>query len=207
MIIRFLIELPDCVPSFFVLQICRDGKIQLNYEWSWWWPQKFGIYRWFRNVAVIAPFWATTDTFFAFKKHHSRVYYQIYEENKESSKDTLAMATKNVRQYIEGFSNFQASWVLVVTWENLCPYVYYPYYYYYYGDQEIELNCRWVSKYVWLIKLVHTHSYYILKQWIASKARFDCLLKIQFEILFAIHLRTFTRGVYALKYCNRCGNK
>ena len=68
------------------------------------------------------------------------------------------MATKNVRQYIEGFSKFQASWVLVVTWENLCPYVYYPYYYYYYGDQEIELNCRWVSKYVWLIKLVHGHS-------------------------------------------------
>ena len=109
-------------------------------------------------MAVIAPFWATTDTYFAFKKKHSRVYYQIYEENKESSKDTLAMATKNVRQYIEGFSNFQASWVLVVTWENLCPYVYYPYYYYYYGDQEIELNCRWVSKYVWLIKLVHGHS-------------------------------------------------
>ena len=158
-------------------------------------------------MAVIAPFWATTDTYFAFKKNHSRVYYQVYEESKESSSNILDMAAKHVQNYSEGFSNFQASWVLVVTWENLCPYVYYPYYYYYYGDQEIELNCRWVSKYVWLIKLVHTHSYYILKQWIASKARFDCLLKIQFEILFAIHLRTFTRGVYALKYCNRCGNK
>ena len=158
-------------------------------------------------MAVIAPFWATTDTYFAFKKNHSRVYYQVYEESKESSSNILDMAAKHVQNYAEGFSNFQASWVLVVTWENLCPYVYYPYYYYYYGDQEIELNCRWVSKYVWLIKLVHTHSYYILKQWIASKARSDCLLKIQLEILFAIHLRTFTRGVYALKYCNRCGNK
>ena len=115
-------------------------------------------------MAVIAPFWATTDTYFAFKKNHSRVYYQVYEESKESSSNILDMAAKHVQNYAEGFSNFQASWVLVVTWENLCPYVYYPYYYYYYGDQEIELNCRWVSKYVWLIKLVHTHSYYILKK-------------------------------------------
>ncbi|XP_058949574.2 mucin-like protein isoform X2 [Pocillopora verrucosa] len=127
----------------YKLHICRDGKIQLKYEWSWWWPQKFGIYRWFRNMAVIAPFWATTDTYFAFKKNHSRVYYQVYEESKESSSNILDMAAKHVQNYTEGFSNFQASWVLVVTWENLCPYVYYPYYYYYYGYQEIELNCRW----------------------------------------------------------------
>ena len=97
-------------------------------------------------MAVIAPFWATTDMRFAFRKGHSKVYYQVYKpKNKESSGTILNMATKDVQQYsgTENFTNFEATWVLVVTWEKLCPYVYYRYYYYY--DESFELNCPWVS--------------------------------------------------------------
>ena len=91
-------------------------------------------------MAVIAPFWATNDMYFAFRAGHSKVYYQVYEKAKESSFEILSMASKHVRLYDDTgkFSNFEATWVLVVTWENLCPYVYY--------DTGIpKLNCPWVS--------------------------------------------------------------
>ena len=135
----------------FVLQICRNGKIQLNYRWSWWWPQKFGVYRWFRNMAIIAPFWATTDQYFAFKAGRSKVSYQVYKQtmqNNVQTTDMLDMASQHVRLYDKSgkFANFNATWVLVVTWVKLCPYVYYPGYYYYYSNREIpRLNCQWVS--------------------------------------------------------------
>ena len=117
----------------------------MNYEWSWWWPRKFGVYWWLRNMAIIAPFWATTDTYFAFRAGHSKVYYQVYSQTKESSSEILKMASKDVKRYGDGgkFANFVASWVLVVTWQKLCPYVYYPYYYYYEGN--FPLHCPWVS--------------------------------------------------------------
>ena len=86
-------------------------------------------------MAVIAPFWATSDTYSAFRDGQSKVYYQVYTESKESPSDILALATKDVRRYATGFSKFEATWVLVVTWEKLCPYVNY------------QLNCRWVCHY------------------------------------------------------------
>ena len=96
-------------------------------------------------MAVIAPFWATTDMYFAFRANHSRVYYHVYQQGKEYSAEMLKMATKHVQNYTEKFANFEATWVLVVTWEKLCPYVYYPYYYYYNYNESFALNCPWVS--------------------------------------------------------------
>ena len=136
----------------FILQICRNGKIQLHYKRSWWWPQKFGVYRWFNNMTIIAPFWALTDQYVAFRAGHSKVYYHVYEEtNKKSpqTSDVLTMASQHVRRYdkIGKFSSFSVTWVLVVTWEKLCPYVSYPYYYYYSNsnDSVPKLNCPRVS--------------------------------------------------------------
>ena len=96
-------------------------------------------------MAVIAPFWATTDTYHAFRAGHSRVYYHVYQQGKENSAEMLTMATKHVQCYNEKFANFEATWVLVVTWEKICPYVYYRYYYYYNYDETFQLNCPWVS--------------------------------------------------------------
>ena len=138
---------------FLILQICRNGKIQLNYEWSFWWPQKFGVYRWFSNMAIIAPFWATTDEYLAFKAGYSKVYYHVYSQIRQNTvqsqtSNMLAMASQHVKLYDKSgkFTNFKATWVLVVTWENICPYVYYPYWYYYWYNWGLpELNCDWVS--------------------------------------------------------------
>ena len=87
-------------------------------------------------MAIIAPFWATTDTYSAFRDGHSKVYYQVHKPGYSySSAAILSMASEHVQRYTGKFKNFKASWVLVVTWEKLCPYVYYYYY---------DNNCRWV---------------------------------------------------------------
>ena len=93
-------------------------------------------------MAIIAPFWATKETRFAFRYGHSKVYYQVYSQTKESSSEVLKMASRNVKRHgdSEKFANFAASWVLVVTWQKLCPYVYY-----YYSGENFTLNCPWVS--------------------------------------------------------------
>ena len=87
-------------------------------------------------MAIIAPFWATTDTYSAFRNGHSKVYYQVYSQTTKSSSEILNMASQHVKLYGDGkkFANFAASWVLVVTWYKLCPYVYY------------YSNCRWVRR-------------------------------------------------------------
>ena len=116
----------------------------MNYEWSWWWPRKFDVYWWLRNMGIIAPFWATTDTYFAFRDGHSKVYYQVYSQYKESSSEILNIASQDVKRYTDGdtFAGFTANWVLVVTWHMLCPYVnYYD-------------NCRWVRSLLSILLLL-----------------------------------------------------
>ena len=78
----------------------------------------------------MAPFWAIIDDS-AFRNDYSHVYYQVYQRThraqstNESAEDKiLTLASDHVQLYDKsgGFSRFQANWVLVVTWENLCPY-------------------------------------------------------------------------------------
>ena len=102
-------------------------------------------------MAVIAPFWATTDEYVAFKVGYSKMYYQVYKNMERNNARTAAIlktASKHVQNYEKcgKFASFKATWVLVVTWVKICPYVYYPYHYYYNNNKEIlELNCEWVS--------------------------------------------------------------
>ena len=99
-------------------------------------------------MAIIAPFWGQTDEYMSFKASHSKVYYHVYKQIREGTvqsqaSEVLSMASQHVQRYdnSEKFSNFEATWVLVVTWENLCPYVYYPYWYYWYNWEIPRLNC------------------------------------------------------------------
>ncbi|XP_073233536.1 mucin-like protein [Porites lutea] len=92
-----------------------------------------------RNRAIIAPFWAAVDEYVAFKVNHSRVYYQVYSHTKPKGNRTshiLNMASQHVQIYDGSgkFHNFSATWVLVVTWKDLCPF-------FYYGLP--RLQCRW----------------------------------------------------------------
>ena len=105
-------------------------------------------------MAIIAPFWAPVDEYVAFKVNHSKVYYQVYtdtEPNNNRTSDILKMASRHVQIYEESskFANFSATWVLVVTWKNLCPFFYYGPRTFSYNNEEIvrldRLKCRWVS--------------------------------------------------------------
>ena len=82
-------------------------------------------------IGMFAPFWARSDQYQSFKLGISKVYYHIYDKiqsDHEQSSEILALASKHVGQYGDGrFANFKATWVLVVTWENLCPSVIYRY--------------------------------------------------------------------------------
>ena len=104
-------------------------------------------------MAIIAPFWAPVDEYMAFKVNHSKVYYQVYTDTEPNSNRTshiLNMASRHVQIYEESskFANFSATWVLVVTWKNLCPFFYYGPRTFSYNNEEIvrllRLNCRWV---------------------------------------------------------------
>ena len=97
----------------------------------------------------MAPFWAVTDPYLAFKSGYSKVYHQVYRNTRNNSAQSsyiLSTASKHVQLYEKSgnFRNFQASWVLVVTWKNLCPYVYYRRLYYDDNQEILRLNCSWV---------------------------------------------------------------
>ncbi|XP_044174744.1 uncharacterized protein LOC114975818 isoform X3 [Acropora millepora] len=123
----------------YKLHICRNGKIQTNSEWSVQWPRKFGVSYYVDTIGMFAPFWARSDQYQSFESGISKVYYHIYEKSQGDHDQTskiLALASKHVEQYVGGrFASFTATWVLVVTWENLCPSVIYRYLFD--GNQEI----------------------------------------------------------------------
>ena len=104
-------------------------------------------------MAIIAPFWAPTDTYFAFRDGHSKVYYQVYSQTKESSSEILERASEDVKRYGNDntFDNFTASWVLVVTWYKLCPYGY-------------GYICRWVRRLLLHYYYFQCYYYYIITQ-------------------------------------------
>ena len=58
-------------------------------------------------MGIIAPFWATTDTNFAFINGHSKVYYQVYRQTQETSNEILAIASKHVKSYTEDLTTLQ----------------------------------------------------------------------------------------------------
>lgn len=139
-----------------LLQICRNGKLQLDFEWSVWWPRKFGAHRFLDNLAIISPFWATVDEYVAFKANVSKIYYQVYTETDENivrTSDILKTASNHVSEYDTSgkFTKFKATWVLVVTWRNLCPYVKYENPQRDGQGQSLVLHCRWVSNLISII--------------------------------------------------------
>ena len=142
------------------LQICRNGLIQFDLEWPFSYPYKFGARYWLDGFAMIAPYWALTDTYWSFKRRDfyrfqyyyspsegrytytwtfhrvdpnrwSSVYYQVYDTYSQEPKaeNMLAKASEDIRKYHgqAGFADFEATWVLVVTWVKLYPLDWYYY--------------------------------------------------------------------------------
>lgn len=96
--------------------------------WTFKYPYKFGPWYWFKTLAMLAPYWAQTDTNWGFKreavnrfycsddgertncsyrmtsvdpKKWSSVYYRVYDnyKNTPGTKDMLLKASQDVHKY------------------------------------------------------------------------------------------------------------
>lgn len=109
--------------TFFILQVCPNGVIQFESERINRWPYKFGQRYWLRYDATLAPYWSNIDLVNSFVIGPSKVFYHIYSDSIPGSNTTLSVATADVMRLLLRPlpTNFSATWVLVVTWENLRP--------------------------------------------------------------------------------------
>ncbi|XP_066290899.1 mucin-like protein isoform X2 [Branchiostoma lanceolatum] len=133
------------------LYICDNGVIQFDRSYRNSWPTKFGSAWYMRYRSMIAAFWAYSDpsSFSRFEEEtlKSHIYYQVYKEGdgKSDTSTILSRASEDARNTPNTNvpSDFQANWVLVVTWIRLPPYVgcrsYYTrwYSYYYYCNRDL----------------------------------------------------------------------
>ncbi|XP_031569003.1 uncharacterized protein LOC116303577 [Actinia tenebrosa] len=139
----FRIDIPDDGMQFYnkrhhMVHICRNGALLFETPQLVRWSHRFSERDWaYNKTAIIAPYWALTDVEDPFVIHNiSKVFYQAYDNsNDERSKAILQQATYDVKTFhmdVQGLyennenhqkpnEDFDAKWVLVVTWVNLRP--------------------------------------------------------------------------------------
>jgi len=116
----------DCIIEIRIVyllschQICPVGTIQFERDNINQGPYRFGERPWLRYIAMLAPYWAPTDLR-SFINGPSKVFYHIYE-----GPGSNAMLQKATDDVLSVFSSklpqgkiFTASWVLVVTWQDI----------------------------------------------------------------------------------------
>ena len=104
-------------------QICCNGAIQFESERINRWPYKFGQRYWLRYDAMLAPYWSNVDCGSSFVTGPSKVFYHVFSDSEAGSNVTLSTASADVRKLLNRpfANNFNASWVLVITWDELRP--------------------------------------------------------------------------------------
>ena len=72
---------------------------------------------------MLAPYWSRIDRRVSFTNGPSKVFYHVYSNSTLGSNITLMKATNDVYRLLSRPlpTKFEASWVLVVTWEKLRP--------------------------------------------------------------------------------------
>lgn len=122
----------DCAQRIFInsliisLQICRNGMLKFRRSFIIRYPQRFPgprnedlLFR-FRNSYIIAPYWLTiSDDGFEQPINTSKVFYRIYSKFSRRDRDVLDRANHDVRRFQTSVPQFEAQWVLVVTWLQL----------------------------------------------------------------------------------------
>lgn len=129
------------------LQVCANGFIVLTSSYDGYHPENFPI-----NISMISPFWADADTTPLYGNW--TVWYRI------TTNETIKQrATSDVNTYFPRFKDFQASWILIATWQNV----------HYYGCRSrsgclvIRRNFRFkLSVFHFQHLSLHTSNYYIL---------------------------------------------
>lgn len=113
------VSIPSGFPYFGSLHkkahVCHNGLVSIGKRYCRPNPKRLGSLR--KNV--IAAFWANTDITI-----YSDVKYQVVEGSTEELRQQLDNISALIRN-CSGESSFQATWMLIVTWEKVSPYARY----------------------------------------------------------------------------------
>lgn len=103
----------------FLFQVCANGLVKFNNPSYALNPRNFGTYSGQNQGSEsLAPYWSLVDLKF-FQTGFSKVYYRSYENRMNNFQvfERIESAAKEILNTTE----YTASWVAVVTWENLKP--------------------------------------------------------------------------------------
>ncbi|KAI8778024.1 fibrillin-3, partial [Biomphalaria glabrata] len=97
-----------------VAHVLPNGVITFGKQARVWWPNL-----WYLTSSsegnVLAPFWTYSNPY-----SNGTVYYQLYDKANSTSASVITRATDEVREQYK-LNNFNASCVLVATWEKVEP--------------------------------------------------------------------------------------
>ena len=83
------------------------------------WPFNIGTLSSQQDSSFLAPYWSRVDLP-AFKSGESKVRYRSYHKDINPRDQVFNRVNSDVRTFI-GQDSFNATWVSVVTWENIKP--------------------------------------------------------------------------------------
>ena len=104
--------------AFLNIQISSNGLVSFTRPYRAWWatPIPFGRY----PTPIIAPYWSDID--FRNNLPDSGVYYRIYEVEANDRRTVNVLREFNTRLANYAGINFDAEWLMVVTWKDATPY-------------------------------------------------------------------------------------
>ncbi|XP_055860394.1 mucin-4-like [Biomphalaria glabrata] len=138
-----------------VAHVLPNGAITFGKQARVWWPDL--AYTVSIEANVLAPFWSYTNPYST-----GTVYYQLYDKANSSSASVVSRATDEVREQYK-LNKFNATWVLVATWENVEPESWYYWlcdYYQYWKDYTWwgEYYAEYYNRYC-LNKMIETNTF------------------------------------------------
>ena len=118
-----------------VAQIYTNGYVTLNNVYDGRWPRRFDMMlspykrqqvKKHTGFGMLAPLWGDNDA------RYGQVYYHIYDTTtdhgtelmRQRTNELLKLAKKDAIEY-GGMSEVDPTWVLVVTWDEMLPRVWY----------------------------------------------------------------------------------
>ena len=88
------------------MQINTNGVVSFDEPVRQFTPDSFPL----ESSPIVAPFWADVDT----TRNDGRVHFR-----QSVNPTLLSRASTDVRTHAAGFDTFQATWLLIVTWDNV----------------------------------------------------------------------------------------
>ncbi|CAB4007771.1 mucin, partial, partial [Paramuricea clavata] len=106
--------------SFTKMFICPNGLISFTDPNMQNWPFTLGTLSTQRDSTFIAPYWSRVNLP-GFTSGDSKVRYNGYHKDFNNNANVFNKVNQDVRTF-KGDNSFEATWVSVITWENVQPF-------------------------------------------------------------------------------------